>query len=414
MIALGRAMVLRWPLGTINDDMGRSGGRPRPPMRSNEWAVAPRRSADGSAILLADPHLTWEGLAVLYEARVHAGPLHGNGFFLIGSPLLAVGHNRHVGWALTTGGPDVADVFRMTIRRPQDDPDGMEYQYDDTWRRAERKVFNIAVQGDDSVVRPAYFTHLGPVIGNPDWEEGVAYVGAAPLLNKTKLMEQAYRMCCAADGDAFYDAIGMGEFNPQNIMFADVGGDIRYVRTGATPIRPDGYDWDAPVPGNTSRSAWQGLHPIGDLVQVVNPACGFMQNCNISPENMMPDSPLRHDRYRDYIFNVSWDTDNPRSMRIRQLLDHDRSVTRDEAIQYAMDVNDVLASLWQRQLRLAVEQAANDVAGNRTLQAAVQALLDWNGEFTREATCTSLYERWRLRCGEEIDLRPMAEQARPP
>ena len=74
ILTVGRAMILRWPLGTIQDDLRegrRRAGPPQgPPMRSNQWAVAPSRSADKIPILLADPHLSWEGLAVLYEARV--------------------------------------------------------------------------------------------------------------------------------------------------------------------------------------------------------------------------------------------------------------------------------------------------------------------------------------------------------
>ena len=63
---------------------------------------AAERTADRIPILLTDPHLTWEGLAVLYEARVHAGDLHMNGYFLIGSPIVGIGHTQHVGWAFAS------------------------------------------------------------------------------------------------------------------------------------------------------------------------------------------------------------------------------------------------------------------------------------------------------------------------
>ena len=77
-LAVGRAMILRWPLGTIMGDLGNAPVRPKPAAGSNQWSVSPKRSADGSAILLSDPHLTWEGLSVLYEARFHGGSLHMN------------------------------------------------------------------------------------------------------------------------------------------------------------------------------------------------------------------------------------------------------------------------------------------------------------------------------------------------
>jgi len=400
---VGRAMILRWPLGTINDDLRNGKKRPRPPMGSNQWAVSPKRSADGIPILLSDPHLTWEGLAVMYEARVHAGELHMNGYFLIGSPIMGIGHNRHVGWALTTGGPDTADVYEMKVRMKKQ----LEYEYDGQWKKAEPKLFSIGVKGSLPVIRPAIYTHLGPIISPPDLKKGIAYVGAAPLIGKTQLFDQFYRMAMSKTVREFYEALGMGEFNEQNIMFADVHGDIGYARCGATPIRPDGYDWNAPVPGHTSKTAWKGLHPIDDLVHVFNPACGFMQNCNISPENMMPNSPLTSDKYKNYIFNVSWDTNNPRGIRTRKLLDADDSVTREEAIAYAMDVHDTFAKRWQRELGLAINSAGKGKMQNEEFAKAVKAILEWNGDFTADATATSLYKFWRLKCGKQLDLSPM-------
>lgn len=88
--AIGRAMILRWPLGGVFDDLSKKEKR-EPVGRSNEWAVSPKRTATGGAILLTDPHVGWEGMQVFYEARVHGDKLHMNGFFLVGSPLLGFG-----------------------------------------------------------------------------------------------------------------------------------------------------------------------------------------------------------------------------------------------------------------------------------------------------------------------------------
>ena len=402
ILTIGRAMILRWPLGTIDDEKNRVPQTKRPPMGSNEWAVAPSRSADKIPILLSDPHLTWEGLSVLYEARVHAGEMHMNGFFLIGSPIMAIGHNQHVGWALTTGGPDTADVYQMTIRAT--DKKQLEYEYDGEWKPITQEVFSIAVKGAPAVEKPALYTHLGPVVTVPDMKQGTALVGAAPLLEMSGMLEQGYRMVMSQTAQEFFKAVGPGEFNPQNIMFADVKGDIGFVRCGVTPIRDESYDWTRPVPGNTSKTAWKGIHPVEDLVHIFNPPQGYMQNCNISPINMMKDSPFTRDRYRDYIYHVSWDTENPRSIRIRSLLDADNSVTKDEAIAYAMDVFDVHAERWQNELKLAVDTVGKQKQDNPTFAAAVKAILAWDGYFTSDCTATSVYKFWRLKLGNELNL----------
>lgn len=406
LLTIGRTMVLRWPLGAINDDLNNDGPRPRPAMQSNEWVVSPSRSADGIPILLSDPHLTWEGLAVMYEARVHAGDLHMNGYFLIGTPVLAIGHNQHVGWALTTGGPDCGDAYEM-ILHPGESP---EYLYDGEWRKVDVVPVTINVAGEDPVVRPAMFTHLGPVMKASEDDPSKVWVGAAPLMEATEMMQQAWAMVMSTNVREFYDAIGMCQFNEQNIMFADVHGDVGYVRTGATPIRPKGYDFTAPVPGHTSATAWKGIHHVDDLVHIINPPQGFMQNCNISPENMMPDSPFQEERYLPHIFNVGdWEINNPRGIRTRELLDNNESVTRDDAISIALDVYDILAEPWQNELRSAINATGDELMKDARFAGAVSAILDWNGEFTPEQTATVLLKFWRLKCGDQIDLSPIAK-----
>jgi len=405
ILTIGRAMILRWPLGTIMDEKDNKLDRKGPPMGSNEWAVAPSRSANNVPILLSDPHLTWEGLAVLYEARVHAAELQMNGFFVIGSPILAIGHNEHVGWALTTGGPDTADVYEMKVRMKSQ----LEYEYDGEWKPFKMEMYAIPVKGSVPVLRPALYSHLGPVIEAPDLKKGTALVGAAPLVTMSGMMEQGYAMVTSKSAEEFFQAVGKGEFNEQNIMFADVKGTIGYVRCGVTPIRAEGYDWDRPVPGTTSKTAWKGIHKVEDLVHIFNPPCGYMQNCNISPENMMVDSPFKPVDYKDYIYNVSWDNENPRSMRIRDLLSKDDSVTEEEAIAYTMDVYDVHAVRWQTELRLAVEGAGKRRMENPKFAAAVKGILEWDGHFTPEARATSLYKFWRLSVGREADLSQLKE-----
>lgn len=403
ILTIGRAMILRWPLGTIDDEKNKVPNVKRPPMGSNEWAVAASRSADHVPILLSDPHLTWEGLSVLYEARVHAGDLHMNGYFLVGSPIMAIGHNQRVGWALTTGGPDTADVYDMTIRTAADKKQ-LEYEYDGQWKPFTQQTFSIPVKGAAAVEKTALYSHLGPVVAPPDLKQGSALVGAAPMLEMSGMMEQGYYMAMSKTAQEFFQAIGKGEFNPQNIMFADIQGNIGYAHSGVTPIRPEGYDWMRPVPGNTSKTAWKGIHPIEDLVHIFNPPQGYMQNCNISPINMMKDSPFTRDKYRDYIYHVSWDNENPRSIRSRTLLEADTSVTREEAIAYAMDIFDVHAKRWQEELKIAVDAVGNDKLSNPQFAAALKAILAWDGYFTPEATATSLYKFWRLKLGEQVNL----------
>lgn len=397
-LAVMRAMILNWPLGDIRDELRQESNTLG--WGSNEWAVAPERSADGSAILLADPHLTWQGMSVFYEAHVYGDALaEQHGFFLVGVYLLAYGHNQHVGWAPTTGGPDTGDVYAMKIN--PDNP--TQYEYDGEWRDAQVGMISISVKDGDPVQMPTYTTHLGPAFAEPDIEKQTILVGATPYFDQMQLLEQAYKTLQARNVDEFTEAISMNQFMQQNLMSADRDGNIAYARVGMTPIRPEGYDWGAPVPGNTSKTAWLGIHPLSDHVQIKNPPHGYMQNCNISPEFMMVDSPLTPDKYIDYLYNVSWDTRNSRGDRALQVLDADGSLTREEAIDLAFDITDPYWAGWKSALEKVAIGPAKVALEDPGYKADFDRLLNWDARYHRDSTAAPLVRYFRLAAFEKVD-----------
>ena len=143
---------------------------------------------------------------------------------------------------------------------------------------------------------------------------------------------------------------------PQNLMVADTSSNIYYYqRTGRIPVRDLGYDWSQPVDGSTRDTEWQGFHPASDHLQVLNPESGYMQNCNIPPDTMIPDSPFRLDAQPGYLFsNAVFGTalggwTNQRAARAIELLSQDSNVTVPEALAYAVDVQPFGTSAGLRQ-----------------------------------------------------------------
>lgn len=404
--AIGRAMVLQWPLGTIQDDLHNK--KAAPDFGSNAFAVAPSRSAEGCAILMGDPHLTWEGMAVFYEARVHAEGHDLCGFWLVGSPMPALGHNAHVAWACTTGGPDTSDVYMVKLR--QKNVIQFEYEYNDEWHPAEMKLITVLVKDQPPQIQPALYTIHGPLVEEPDLEKGIAYCGATPYWDQAELFEQMYKMATARNCDEFYEALAMNQFMEQNILFADTQGNIQYVRSGRAPIRPEGYNWSAPVPGDSDTTKWLGIHDIKDLVQIKNPPQGYFQNCNVSPENMMKNSPLTPDKYKEYLYNVTWDFNSPRGKRLLELLDADDSVTKNEAMDYTLNGYDILTRPWQKALEAAVIAAGESRMGDADFAKAVKRILEWDGEFTVDNTVGALVKFWRLKCEKALDVVAVADE----
>jgi acyl-homoserine lactone acylase PvdQ len=400
--AIGRTMILNWPLETLMNELARKAQAV--PFGSNSFAVSPLRSAAGCAIVMTDPHLTWEGMAVFHEARVHAGAYDQCGFWLVGSPLPALGHSGYVAWACTTGGPDTSDVYMVKLN-PKNP---LQYQYNGEWRNFEQEMITIAVKGQPPQQKPALYSIYGPVMAEPDLAKGIAYCGASPYLEADKLFEQTYRMSTARSCAEFYEALSMLQMMEENITFADTQGNIQYVRNGCVPIRPEGYNWSVPVPGGTDATRWLGFHDLRDLVQVKNPPQGYFQNCNISPEKMMKDSPMTPDKYKGYIYNVTWDYLTPRGARLMELLDADTLVTKDEAMNYTLDVYDLLAKPWQKALKDALDADGRARLSQPEFAQAVNVVAAWDGQFTRDSVAAPIIRFWRLKCEKVLSAADIA------
>jgi acyl-homoserine lactone acylase PvdQ len=402
--AIGRTMILQWPLGVLQDEVEKK--KEAPAFGSNAYAVAPSRCAEGCSILMTDPHLTWEGLAVFYEARLHTNNEDLCGYFLAGSPCPALGHNAFVSWACTTGGPDTSDVYMVKLN-----PNNFsQYEYNGKWLNFDAKAITINVKDKAPEVKPALYTIYGPLVDLPDTQKHIAYCGATPYYDQVGMVEQMYKMAQSHNCEEFYQAMKMNQLMEQNILFADRDGNIQYLRNGRTPIRPDGYDWSVPVPGGTDATRWLGIHDIDDLVQIKNPPQGYFQNCNVSPEVMMSNSPLTPDKYKKYIYNVLWDTNSPRGRRLLQLLDADPMITKEKAIAYATDNYDILAQAWQSALKAAMDTVGGDkLAADPELAKAANGILQWDGHYSKDSVVAPLFKFWRLKSEKDVDTAALVD-----
>lgn len=379
--AVFRLLTFHWPLGHAKQLLGQ---RDQVRFFSNEWAVRPDRTADGATILCTDPHVPLEGPFRFYELRLHAGGLNLSGFAPVGAPFVALGHNDHVAWALTTGGPLTTDVYVEQL-----DPDNpRRYRYDDGWRELSGEPVTINVRGAAPVVRQLERSHHGPVAARAD---GKAYAIACPYLDQIDIVTQTWRMDNAHNLTEFDEAVAMRQLMEQNLMVADVDGHIQYVRNGRVPIRPAGFDFRLPVPGNTSRSEWLGLHPFGDLVQVLDPPQGYLQNCNLGPDMMARGLQLDPAAYPSYLYNVAPGATNSRGRRITELLEAHPKLTVEDAQSFALDIHADKAEEWLAALRAAAP------AADPRLRPALDVLLAWNGEMEQTSTAATLYRAWRQR-----------------
>lgn len=399
-IALGRAFIWGWPLGQAIDDYNK-GQSPYDPRGSNQWAVSGERTASGAPILLVDPHLSWYEEGHWFEVRLHGEEIHSCGMSVTGTPFVGLGHNRSLAWAATTGGPDCGDCYEEILN--PDNPN--QVMYDGGWEEINRDTLRIAVRKDDqteTVVKIVEKTRHGPIYKKKGTS---AYSLAIPYSEEFELIEQMLAMNKAQNVDEFKAALSALQFMPQNMMVADNSGNIYYQRTGRVPIRDLQFDWSRPVPGWKKETDWQGIHSPDDLVQLLNPPQGFMQNCNISPGTMLPSSPMVESAYRSYLYNDRTDRTNSRGKRAVALLESDQDLTFEEAQAVAMDVKIPDLEPIQNQLELAFRESPR-----QDIREQVQRLTTWDGSLDRENRTAPLFAWWLQMVMEELDIHPYQDK----
>jgi acyl-homoserine-lactone acylase len=385
VVALGRYIIWGWPEGEAGGDLIRAGIQPDPIAYhgSNEWLIAPWRTAMHAPIALIDPHLTWYGEFRFYEMRIYGGELAYSGAAIVGVPFPTLGHSRYVSIAMTTGGPDTSDVYEEDIK------DG-QYRFGDEWRPMRSWTEKIGVKvGDKIDWKPVTIegTHHGPIVAH---KNGKAYSMAIPYAGEFRLLEQSWGMVTAHNLAEMKKALAMRQYMAQNIMVGTVDGDIYYVRNGRVPIRPSGCDPSKPMPG-TGGCEWQGIHPFEDLVQIENPPQGYMQNCNISPWVMMKDSPLVPEKYaaHPYLYNAGRTPAHQRAAMTLEQLAAAKDVTVEQALGIAFSTEVYKADLWQERIR--------KIGGDSEF---ARLILDWNRGSDADSTGALAYYLFKISLGD--------------
>jgi acyl-homoserine lactone acylase PvdQ len=176
---------------------------------------------------------------------------------------------------MTTGNPDMWDCYAVEV-----DPDNpARYLFDGEWQEMIQIEETFQVRDGEPVTQVLEYTRhndvLSPVVAR---RGGKAYVVSTSQMHDAGLLDnEIWQMNQASSVFDLRDAMASLGMFPQNIIAGDSSGNIWYLRAGKTPIRPEGYDWSQPVPGNSSDTAWRGYYALDDMVQVLNPPQNFLQ-----------------------------------------------------------------------------------------------------------------------------------------
>lgn len=276
-------VAIEWPQGLewLSSDARRGG--------SNNWVVAGRRTRSGRPILANDPHLPIEFPSAWYELHLVAEGLDVAGASIPGVPFVVLGHNARIAWGITNTGADVQDLYleRIDVGRKRVLSKG-------EWVPVDVRPANIPVKGRGTPERfEIWKTPHGPVFADTTlaWEAPPAWLspeGRAPGERRayalrwdadTDVVGSFEALDRASDWAGFLAAVDGLALPSQNLVYADVDGNIGYAMSGRLPLRTSG-DGTMPQDGAGGSAEWASGGARLPLPRVFNPPEGFVTSSN--------------------------------------------------------------------------------------------------------------------------------------
>jgi penicillin G amidase len=339
---------------------------------SNNWAVAPRRTRNGHALLAGDPHLDLTLPSIWYEAHlVVPGQLDVHGVTLPGAPAIVIGFNRDIAWTFTNTSADVLDLWAETV---DDVALPTRYRVDRQWRTLERRIeVYRGKMGETVATDTVLYSHRGPLR-----REGGRWLSMRwTVLEPTDALRAFHGAATARTVDEFQEVMASHFAAPaQNMLVADRSGHIAIRSTGCFPVRAGTGSGLEIRDGSTSASDWKGCLPVARWPQARDPEQGFLASAN--------QQPIDPRATRDY-----WggDYDPWRALRINRLLRADSSVTPETMMQWQTDPGSERAATFAPHFVRAGRGSPR--AGARE---AAQLLSQWDLRYTRDTERAVLFE----------------------
>jgi penicillin amidase len=340
---------------------------------SNNWAIAPSRSATGRPILANDPHRAYSTPSLRYIVHLNAPGLNIVGAGEPALPGISIGHNGTIGFGLTIFSIDQEDlyVYELNAESPR------QYRYRGGWEEMRVVSESIAVKNAAPVVTDLVFTRHGPVIHSNSatrrayalrtcWlEPGMSpYFGSIGYMRATSFRE-------------FQRAMLRWGAPSENLVYADVAGNVGWVAGGLAPIRPN---WDGlmPVPGD-GRYEWTGFWSGDKLPFTYNPSAGYVTTSN--QMNLPAGYP-----YRERKLGFEWANDS-RHQRIEEVIRGRSGLTIEDSLLLQNDYTSIPA---RRLLVILTSLAPIE----EKARAAIDLLRGWDAVVGADSAQAALMEVW--------------------
>ena len=344
-------------LGDILTGLSRSG--------SNSFAVAGTRSATGGALIASDPHLGIFLPSLWVLAGVKSPSFNAVGLMGPGLPFFAIGRNADIAWGgtnLRAASSDLFDVSSLPASQITERHERVRVRW---W-------FDRTVVARD--------TPFGPIISDaPPIEAGEAtvamrWMGHRPSDELTAMI----RVNQARTWDEYRAALDGFAVSAQNMVYADVRGNIGQIMAAQLPKRPRALPADLVHP-LADGAAWDAIVRGSDLPSSFNPPAGFLATAN--NRGAEADIPI------GYFFSP-----NDRVARLSAKLASNEAIQLADLMALQRDVYMASAVALRDTLVARMSTLPRTAAVTQDKREFVQALVDWDGQYALDSAGAVAFE----------------------
>ncbi|MCH7815593.1 MAG: penicillin acylase family protein [Proteobacteria bacterium] len=374
------------------------------PRGSNGFAIAPANSASGNALLLINPHTSFFFRSELH--MVSEEGLNAYGAVTWGQFFVYQGFNEHSGWMHTSSRADAIDEYLETVVQRDD---GYYYLYGNEERKLiETELTLTYKEGDGMSSRQitAYHSHHGPIIREQDGK----WVSIKLMQEPSKALIQSFTRTKARNHAEFHASMELLTNSSNNTVYADSDGNIAYYHGNFIPRRDLNFDWNQPLDCSNPATEWQGLHTVDEIITLLNPANGWIQNTNNWPFSAAAEYSPKAEDYPPYMANNS---ENPRGVHAVRVLENKTDFTIDSLIEAAYEptltaFEDLIPPLVI--ITAVASQAELPVSINSKTLEYIDLLRGWDNKYSMDSTATSLAIYWGQRLMDSVRAEASAQE----
>ncbi|RMI24923.1 MAG: T9SS C-terminal target domain-containing protein, partial [Calditrichaeota bacterium] len=309
-------------------------------------------------------------------------------------------HNRTLAWSFTSNKPDHADAYLVTLDPQNPDAyliDGQPHPFT-VWQ----EVIEIA-NAPDTTFTFRNSPHHGLVIRQISPTQVLC--ARLELVGKEPPARQTLAMMRSATVAQFINAMQMHLYARANTVAADAWGNLYYLYGARVHWRNDPRAArQGPLDGSNSQNLWGDQIPFAQLPTVLNPATGYLQNCNDAPwyvtENPGFDST---DVPVELVYGDHFGVRGQRATEL--ILAGGNAIDSTYCRRIALDTKIVQWDSVDTVLQVALQEARQDSLPRVAYADSLAAgLFRWDGFAHRSSTEMGLFTQWFLQLRDEVDF----------